>query len=282
MYSDAESGISTISNISSITGLQTIFYKITTVVIVMILVNSIFNLLIYQLQIRFKNEVCDNNNDGLFTFDTSSLETSILAGQTNVSVEYTDAFGNPLQDANGVLITSPFPEIFHTTSQTITATVFNGFCDNDETQVQFIVNSNTDFSVEDVVICGGDSELIQLDLQSSTTNYQYVWDLPDSSIVETSQPELWVNQLGLYQVTVSNLNGSCSFSQFFEVFESDGPTISMDDITIVEATSNNSIFINETSLGSSNYEFQLIDENGNILGPYQDQGYFDQLYRRVL
>jgi ketol-acid reductoisomerase len=40
--------------------------------------------------------------------------------------------------------------------------VFNGICDNDETQVQFIVNSNTDFSVEGVVICGGDSELIQL------------------------------------------------------------------------------------------------------------------------
>ena len=39
----------------------------------------------------------------------------------------------------------------------------------------------------------------------------------------------------------------------------------MDDIIIVEATSNNSIFINETSLGSSNYEFQLIDENGNIV-----------------
>ena len=277
--SDAESGISTISNISSITGLQTIFYKITN--------NSSYCYDIGEFNIQFINiptantvssyEVCDNNNDGLFTFDTSSLETSILAGQTNVSVEYTDAFGNPLQDANGVLITSPFPEIFYTTSQTITATVFNGFCDDDETQVQFIVNSNTDFSVEDVVICGGDSELIQLDLQSSTTNYQYVWDLPDSSIVETSQPELWVNQLGLYQVTVSNLNGSCSFSQFFEVFESDGPTISMDDIIIVEATSNNSIFINETSLGSSNYEFQLIDENGNILGPYQDQGYFDQL-----
>ena len=67
------------------------------------------------------------------------------------------------------------------------------------------------------------------------------------------------------------------FSQPFEVFESEGPTISMDNITIVEGTSNNSITIDEAALGSANYEFKLIDENGNLVSGYQDIGYFGQL-----
>jgi gliding motility-associated-like protein len=51
----------------------------------------------------------------------------------------------------------------------------------------------------------------------------------------------------------------------------------MEDITVVEATSNNSIFILESNLGFSNYEFKLIDENGFLVSGYQDEGYFDNL-----
>ena len=55
---------------------------------------------------------CDTNNDGIFTFDTSTVESTILNGQTNKIVEYTDQNGN--------VIPSPFPATYQVTN---TATI---------------------------------------------------------------------------------------------------------------------------------------------------------------
>ena len=85
---------------------------------------------------------CDDNNDGTFAFNTATLETDLLNGQTNVTVTYFDQANNPLKDANGVLITSPFPANFTTTSQTIKAVVTNNtpqLC-FEETTITFIVD----------------------------------------------------------------------------------------------------------------------------------------------
>ncbi|WP_281297393.1 T9SS type B sorting domain-containing protein [Flavobacterium limnophilum] len=85
---------------------------------------------------------CDDNQDGLFTFNTASLETTLLNGQTNVKVTYLDAANNPLKDANGTLITSPFPATFMTSSQTIQAVLTNNSalkCSS-KTTIDFIVD----------------------------------------------------------------------------------------------------------------------------------------------
>ncbi|WP_452602772.1 T9SS type B sorting domain-containing protein [Pontimicrobium sp. MEBiC06410] len=60
---------------------------------------------------------CDDNNDGQFAFDTSTIEATILNGQTNVTVSYQDSSGNALP--------SPLPNPFITETQTITAIVEN-------------------------------------------------------------------------------------------------------------------------------------------------------------
>jgi len=93
-------------------------------------------------------EECDDvTNDGIVPFTTTTLEADILQGQTNKTVTYFNAAGNPLQDANGVFITSPFPATFSSASQTITVRVTNnstatnnGIPCFDETTVQFIVD----------------------------------------------------------------------------------------------------------------------------------------------
>ena len=128
--------------------------------------------------------------------------------------------------------------------------------------------------MDDVVICDGASERIELDLEYPSNTYLYRWVLPDLSIVMSVNPELLASQIGAYSVTVSNLDGSCLTTQNFEVFASEGPTISMEDITVVEATSVNSITIFESNLGSANYEFKLVDESGVLVSGYQDEGYF--------
>ena len=87
---------------------------------------------------------CDDNQDGIYVFDTSTLETTLLGTNQSfpVKVTYFDALNNPLKDSNGVVITSPFPRAFSTKSQIIKAVVTNNTTLKcyDETTIQFIVD----------------------------------------------------------------------------------------------------------------------------------------------
>ena len=222
-------------------------------------------------------EECDADNDGVFVFDTTNLEATVLDGQTTMSIAYFDASGAPLTDSNGLFVSSPFPSTFSTTTSTIRAVVSNAFCADASVDISFIVNNNTDFFVEDLVICDGSIEYLELDLEYPSNTYNYSWLLPNLGVYSSTLPEISISQIGLYSVTVTNLDGSCANTQNFEVFASEGPTLSMADITVVEGGSNNSIFILEANLGSANYEFKLIDEDGLLVAGYQDEGYFDNL-----
>jgi gliding motility-associated-like protein len=85
------------------------------------------------------NPECDNDRDGLFAFDTSTIQNTIIGSQNNVSVSYFDSNGTPLS--------SPLPNPFNTASQTITARIENiNSLDNDgkcfdETEINFVVNT---------------------------------------------------------------------------------------------------------------------------------------------
>ncbi|AUC13958.1 hypothetical protein BTO06_01775 [Tenacibaculum sp. SZ-18] len=82
---------------------------------------------------------CDNDGDGLFSFDTSNIENTIIGSQTNVTVNYFDE--------NGDSLPSPLPNPFSTHSQTIKVVVENsssqdpnGRCSS-VTTIDFIVNT---------------------------------------------------------------------------------------------------------------------------------------------
>ena len=87
---------------------------------------------------------CDDNQDGIYVFDTSNLETTLVGTNQSfpVTVKYVDASNNPLKDSNGIAITIPFPSSFSTTSQIIKAIVTNNTTLQcfDETTIQFIVD----------------------------------------------------------------------------------------------------------------------------------------------
>ena len=102
---------------------------------------------------------CDDDQDGVFGFDTSTVEASILLGQTNVDVVYTDA--------NGVVY-NPLPNPFTVTTQlTLTARVINtttqasnGPC-FDEMTFQFIVDDKPQaFPVSpiDLILCDDEAD----------------------------------------------------------------------------------------------------------------------------
>ncbi len=87
---------------------------------------------------------CDDNQDGIYIFNTSALETTLLGSNQSfpVTITYFDANNNPLKDSNGVSISSPFPNAFSTNSQIIKAVVTNNTALKcyDETTIQFTVD----------------------------------------------------------------------------------------------------------------------------------------------
>ena len=86
---------------------------------------------------------CDTNHNGIVAFNTTILESTLLNGQSNVSVRYVDQNNSPLKDANGILISSPFPATFSSTTQTIKAIVTNTSPQHcfDETSISFYVDA---------------------------------------------------------------------------------------------------------------------------------------------
>lgn len=86
---------------------------------------------------------CDINHNGIVMFNTSLLETTLLNGQSNVTVRYVDQNNNPLRDSYGVLIASPFPATFSTSTQTIKAIITNNSPQHcfSETTIAFYVDT---------------------------------------------------------------------------------------------------------------------------------------------
>ena len=89
------------------------------------------------------NPECDNDRDGFYSFNTLTIQSTIIGSQTNVAVNYFDESGTQLS--------SPLPNPFVTSSQTITAKITNtlsqdldGQC-SDETIINFIVKSTPPF-----------------------------------------------------------------------------------------------------------------------------------------
>ena len=79
--------------------------------------------------------VCDDaTNNGLVNFDTSTIEASILNGQSGMHVSYFDS--------DGMALPSPLPNPFTTATQSITVRVENQLSAScyDETVINFIVS----------------------------------------------------------------------------------------------------------------------------------------------
>ena len=81
---------------------------------------------------------------------------------------------------------------------------------------------------------------------------------------------------GTYYVTATTTDGTnCSRTLSIEVEESEIATVTLDDITVQDLTSdnNNTITIDTANLGIGDYEFAIDDPNG----PYQNDPFFENV-----
>lgn len=219
---------------------------------------------------------CDDANpsdiDGINAFDTSTIESQVLNGQTGMVVRYFDTNNNPLP--------SPLPNPFITTSQNIRATVENPNNTTciEETILSFVVhpipniNLNADGSENQLVCSNLPTFSVQLNAGindgSPMTNYTYVWKKDGAILNGQTNYTLDVNTEGLYTVDVVTAQG-CSRTRTIQVTASDIATI--ESVEVVDINDVNSVTINVT--GTGDYEYSLNDPSG----PFVSSNVFENI-----
>lgn len=121
---------------------------------------------------------CDDNHDGSYAFDTSTITATVLNGQTNANVKYFRANGstpiNPLPNPFTVTGTETIViRVFNNTTQT------NGLPCYDEETLQFIVDDLPEaFPIATSLITSCDDEVNPVDQDGifafDTTNFQSI------------------------------------------------------------------------------------------------------------
>ncbi len=218
--------------------------------------------------------VCDddsNDMDGFYSFDTSGIQGAILGGQTGMEVHYFDDLGNELS--------SPLPNPFFTTSQTITAQVINPVNTTCIATHSFdlIVNPLPNFTVNtpQILCLTVPATIIVLDVSIEDDPqevFDYEWTDQHGMLLSNST-RLEVTEPGTYFIRLTKTDGTnCSRTRDIVVNPSIIADIDLNDILIEDDSNNNTISINteNNNLGVGDYEFSIDDDFF-----FQDEPYFD-------
>ncbi|MBD0832450.1 T9SS type B sorting domain-containing protein [Aestuariibaculum sediminum] len=198
-------------------------------------------------------------------------EDLIINYYRNVNDAYTQ--NNPIENISNYTNTG-YPK-----SQQIYIRVqnkFNSNCVGLGAHINLHVNALPAFTLETLpVICSStpSHEVVITPFKNlPVEDYNYTWAF-NGSIVSTA-PQLITSIPGNYSITLTKKSiSNCSVTKTFTIKSSETATVSLNDITKIELSENNSIGIHKNNLGTGDYEFAL----NNSLGPYQDTAYFDKL-----
>ncbi|WP_139957883.1 T9SS type B sorting domain-containing protein [Flavicella sediminum] len=215
-------------------------------------------------------EMCDDDHDGIFLFDTSTIDAQILNGQTDMEISYFDTNGNPLP--------SPLPNPFSTNTTRIRAQVTNTLNGNcvAATSIDFVVFPKPIFELEtDEIVC---LNLLpkRVSIKNPSENtHSYIWTNNLGEVVST-QPTAEIVKEGKYTVIATSLNGCESFPMEMNIKASNIASLTKKDLKIIDDSENNSLEIIRAGLGIGDYEYALQKEN-NEIGAFQNEALFDYL-----
>ena len=235
---------------------------------------------IFPVTIQAQCDDGEDDSDGFSEFDTSNITNSLLGPNqtlTDYSINYL------YKDEEGNLLTSnELRNPFNTKTQTVIATItsnINQAC-SVSTEIDFVVNPLPSFTVDDDTIVCLNLPPIPIGVTSSEAEYTYTWEHKDLngnlSPFPTSGPTIDIGVGGTYYVTATTTDGTnCSRTLSIDVEESIIATITPNDITVEDLTSdnNNTITIDPTNLGIGDYEYAIDDPTG----PYQNDPFFEQV-----
>lgn len=206
--------------------------------------------------------VCDDEldpleQDGLFGFDTSTFEATILNGQTGRIVKYFDGNINPLP--------SPLPNPFITGTQNVTALVINPLNLTCPATVvlPFAVNPTPKINLSgEELVCSSTPNFFKtinagiLD-NSSLTNYSFQWYLNGTLLPGETSYTIDITAEGIYAVDVTTVPQGCSRTRTITVVTSDLAHVT--DIRISDLSDSNSVEILASGGGSLVYNLDSND-----------------------
>ena len=213
---------------------------------------------------------CDDDLDGLFPFDTSTIENTILNGQTGMVVSYVDENGNALP--------SPLPNPFLIQNETITASVANELNPNciASTTINFIVHSKPEFQLDEkAILCLNNLPKQIAVFNPKESNYTFVWSDEEGNVI-SNLPNANFTKGGIYSVVATSVNGCQSYPHQITVKESNSATVTTEQIKITDDSSNNVIAVETSGLGVGDYEYAL-QKMGESVGFYQDEPLFENV-----
>lgn len=223
-------------------------------------------------------ELCDddldgNDANGFRTFDLESRTATILASQpaSNFKVTYHRSQADADNGTNA--LSSPFTNEIKN-QQRIYIRILNltTGCFIADKSFNIVVKQKPVFDIDtEQIICLNQLPLT-LKITSSLEPYNFSWYDSNGTLIASNTTSVNITKGGKYTVSTSNtLN--CDRSIEINVKESIIATISLDNLTIVDNSKNNSITINNTNneIGIGDYEYSLDAIS------YQDEPYFDQV-----
>ncbi|WP_417289726.1 choice-of-anchor L domain-containing protein [Corallibacter sp.] len=200
------------------------------------------------------NTCDDETADGITSFNLNEVQNTIepLVPNGASIVFYSnenDAYVNQNPLSNSYTNSNPY-------SETLYVKITNNNACYSVSEVVIHINENPDLLPNETILyCLNDfPTFTYLDAgitNGSINNYTFTWE-KDGTDLNTNTSQIAINETGVYTVTVTNANG-CSAIRTITVTPSNIATI--DNVSIIEASSNNSITIYAS--GEGDYEYAL-------------------------
>ncbi|WP_299106554.1 T9SS type B sorting domain-containing protein [uncultured Tenacibaculum sp.] len=218
------------------------------------------------------NPQCDNDSDGIYDFDTSYIQNTIIGNQTNVLVKYFDEKNNELP--------SPLPNPFATPTQSITAKVINTISQDpngkcyDETIINFKVNStpvansilvqeqcDTDFDN----IASFDTSKIQSVLLGNQTGMLVKYFDENNDALPSPLPNPFVTNSQSIRARVENPKYSICYDETtIEFIVKEKPSFELDTKALICITSNSLLELRAKN-PNGNYKYEWKDSSGKVI-----------------
>ena len=230
--------------------------------------------------------LCDNDTDGddangfIQNIDLESQIENILGDDQNLD-DFIITFHETLDDASvgENPLSSPYSNV-EAFEQFIFVRVENiaTGCVSFARPLRVVVSPLPQFEViTPQFICVGE-DVLELGVENPEDSYDYFWIDADGETILGEN--ITVTSGGTYSVTATNTDGSgCSKTFDIEVSQSSIPVLTEENIIIDDGDDSNSILINNNDgvLGIGDYEFALLDVEGDFVYEYQDNNFFGNL-----
>ncbi|WP_323789827.1 choice-of-anchor L domain-containing protein [Psychroserpens sp.] len=199
---------------------------------------------------------CDDDYDGLYIFDVSSQNATVLNGQN--PNQFTVSYYNDLLSAeNGI---NDLGEIYESQNgETIYVRIENNITGcYDITSFEINVHPKPIVDIGSQVICLEDLPLT-VSANTNQAGDMYLWSTNQTT------PEIEIIEIGTYSVTITSPFG-CETTEFFTVAESEAATI---DITeSIDFSDPNNVVVTISGIG--NYLYQLDEDEPQLSNVFEN------------